>query len=294
MQPITQLPSPPARPKDAHKGTFGTVMVVGGSLWMPGAPALAARAALRSGAGLVKFAAEPVVLSSLLLLEASATGVPLPEAPANLDWLETADPQGRAVLAVGPGLGTEAVTVERVRALMAVSRPLVLDADGLNALAALLKAGADFPVSAAPRVLSPHPGEFARLAEAVGIEATPGRDPAARQRAAAALARRLSAVVLLKGAGTVVSDGERFYCNDTGNAALATAGSGDVLTGLIAGLMAQGLGAWEAAVLGAWLHGLAADHWAHRFGHAGLIARELADGIPGALEECRRLHRPGA
>ena len=285
------FPASPLRPPGAHKGTFGTVIVLGGCRTMFGAPALAARAALRAGCGLVKVASDPDTLPWILSLEPSATGIELPadadEAEAALD---RADPRRTAVLAVGPGWGAPPhgtldaaarARRELLPRLWAGPRRLVLDADGLNLLAALLP---DQPPAACPAaVLTPHPGEFARLADALGIQESP-TDPAERPAAAAALARRLGCVVLLKGRHSVIAaaDGAAAV-NPTGNPVLATAGTGDVLTGLVASLLAQGMGAFEAARLGAHLHGLAADRWRDVHGERGLLARELADGLAGVM-----------
>jgi len=285
---VDDLPSPPARPADAHKGTFGTVIVVGGNSTMIGAAALCAGAALRCGAGLVKIAAPRDVVPFALSIEPCATGIclDLRADPATcLDLLAEADPQHRAILAVGPGLGRSDAAGELVDLLVDGPRPIVLDADGLNLLA---RAESRIPqrrpeVDAdRPLVITPHPGEYARLAERLGIDGNP-TDPAQRPAAAAALAGACGAVVVLKGKGSVVSDGRRYRVNTTGNPALATAGSGDVLTGAIAALMAQGMSAWDAAVLGAHLHGLAADLWADRYGQVGLTARVLIDQLPEAF-----------
>jgi NAD(P)H-hydrate epimerase len=161
----------------------------------------------------------------------------------------------------------------------------VLDADGLNLLA---RTGRPRPRGDADIILTPHPGEFARLAKPLGITDSP-TDANTRPDAAAKLARAHQGIVLLKGRHTIVTDGERLYINQTGNPALSTAGSGDILTGLIAALLAQGAPAFDAAVLGAYLHGLAADRWAERHGRAGLRAPDLADELPDAFEQ----HRAG-
>ncbi|MEM6334646.1 MAG: NAD(P)H-hydrate dehydratase [Planctomycetota bacterium] len=268
----------PARPADGHKGTFGTVMVVGGSATMPGAAAMAARAAFRAGAGLVKVAAPAEVMGAVLMIEPSATGVAL----GGRGWsglveaLRGADRDGRAALAVGPGLGAGADEV--LPPLVNDGRAMVLDADGLNALAGsgrrLRRVG--------PTVLTPHPGEFGRLARAAGLRVDL-ESASGRREAASALAAAHEAVVVLKGAGTVVSDGREAWVNGTGNVAMAAAGSGDVLTGLIAALMAGGRGAWDSARLGVYVHGLAGDRWARDHGDRGLLARELADGLPAAF-----------
>ncbi|MEO0586607.1 MAG: NAD(P)H-hydrate dehydratase [Planctomycetota bacterium] len=266
----------PARPADGHKGTFGTVIVVGGSATMPGAAAMAARAAFRSGAGLVKVAAPRDVMGAVLAIEPSATGVLLEGAERLMDALRGADRDGRAALAVGPGLGGGADAV--LPPLLNDGRAMVLDADALNALAGsgrrLRRTG--------PTVLTPHPGEFGRLARAVHLRFDLESE-AGRRAAATDLAKAHEAVVVLKGAGTVVSDGRQAWVNGTGNVAMAAAGSGDVLTGLIAALLAGGMAAWDAARLGVYLHGVSGDGWAREHGDRGLLARELADGLPRAF-----------
>jgi len=202
-----------------------------------------------------------------------------------LDGLRSVDPGGRAVLAVGPGLGRAAEGM--LPGLINDGRAMVLDADGLNALAS---SGRRLRRRAAT-VMTPHPGEFARLAQAFGLQADP-TDEAQRPEATRRLAEAHGAVVVLKGQGTIVSDGHRCYRNGTGNAAMATAGTGDVLTGLTAALLAAGMGAYEAACLAVHLHGLAGDLWVTRRGDRGLLARELADLLPLAGHEFRKAPRP--
>jgi NAD(P)H-hydrate epimerase len=289
-QQITTLPPLPPRPADAHKGTFGTVIVVGGCLAMPGAPTLTATAALRSGAGLVKIATDRATLPLCLTQQSSCTGVPMgDDAGDACSAIENVDPKQNAVLAVGPGMGTTKDRESLVLRLLAGERAVVLDADGLNLLARAMasgRCGAADVASTKPRVLTPHPGEFRRLAEALKIDGDP-IDPASRVSAASQLAGALQAVVLLKGWRTIVADGQRYYMNTTGNPALATAGSGDVLTGLIAGLMAQGMSPFDAACLGSFIHGKAADLWAADHGTAGMLAVELAARIPDVLAALR-------
>ena len=279
---VDNLPAFPDRPDDAHKGTFGTVIVVGGSSTMIGAPALCARAALRSGVGLVKIATAPDVLPHALTIEPSATGILL-TGDDNV-WrqaIDRADPDNKAVLAVGPGMGLAAGGGRKVLSLLRGSRPVVLDADGLNLLA---RTGRPRPRSDAPLVLTPHPGEFTRLAQPLGITDAP-TDPDARPQAAAKLAQAHHAIVLLKGKHTVISDGKHVCINQTGNPALATAGSGDILTGLIASLIAQHMPAFDAARLAAHLHGQAADQWTQNHGPVGLRAQDLADLLPDILHQ---------
>ena len=279
----TFVPPAPDRPDDAHKGTFGTVVVVGGSPTMIGAPAMAATAALRAGAGLVKIMTHPSVLPYCLAIEPSATGI-YPDLRSVTDLLGLKED---LVLAIGPGMGAGSEEQSAVESLLSIGRPVVLDADGLNNLTAL---GERVGRATSGLVLTPHPGEYRRLAAASGLEFNP-TDDAQRPEAAAALAQRYGAVVVLKGRRTVVCDQVRRYVNPTGNPALATAGTGDVLTGLIAGLMAQGMSGFDAAVLGVYVHGLAADLWAARHGRAGLLAHELASLIPDALESHRKQSR---
>lgn len=277
---VQTLPDLPSRPDDAHKGTFGTVIVVGGSATMIGAPALCARAALRSGSGLVKIATTPDVLPYTLTIEPCATGVLLEgDAESWRSAIDSADPDSRAVLAVGPGMGLAPGGGRKVLSLLRGERPMVLDADGLTLFA---RTGRPRPHSHADLILTPHPGEFARLAKPLGITDSP-TDPATRPQAAAKLAQAHRGVVLLKGQHTVVTDGQKVFINQTGNPALATAGTGDVLTGLIASLIGQGLSAFDAAVLGAHLHGKAADQWAQHHGRSGLRAQDLADQLPRAF-----------
>lgn len=257
---------------------------------MIGAPAICAGAALRSGAGLVKLALAAELLPHALTIEPSATGVALPVAEETnaivsdprIAAIREADPHGRAVLAVGPGMGSAGVR-SLVMRLLAGKRVMVLDADGLNALA---RSGRQLSGDHSSLVLTPHPGEFERLAKPLGIALSP-TDPDTRPRAAAQLAKAHRAIVVLKGQHTVVSDGQRVFTNGTGNPALATAGSGDVLTGIAAALLAQNMAPFDAACLAVHVHGLAADRWAERHGVSGLKATDLANELPDAFNSLR-------
>ena len=284
---ITELPDAPDRPLDSHKGTYGTVVVIGGSMNMIGAPALCAMAAFRSGVGLCKIATHQNIIPFVLTLEPSATAIPLdPATDDAATILDAADPAKKAVLAIGPGLGRSPGHTATILSLLRGKRPIVLDADGLNALASTNEPR---PSPGAPLVMTPHPGEFDRLAGAVGISLS-STDPATRPQAAAALALAHKAVVVLKGTKTIVTDGWLYYVNETGNPALATAGSGDVLTGVIASLIAQKMPLFDAAVLAVHLHGYAADLWAQRHGPSGLTARDLTRRLPGAFHSHRILN----
>jgi len=274
----------PARPEAGHKGVFGHVLVAAGSRGMTGAAGLAARAAARAGAGLVTVAG-PAQLQELLAAQSkeamtvavSGSGDHLEAASADALLALAAE---RSTLVLGPGIGRAESTSTCARTVATRAEvPLVLDADGLFAFG-----DEPEPLAARPAatVLTPHPGEAARL---LGTDtASLGRD---RVSAARRLAERSGAVVVLKGAATVVADPEgRVRVNPTGGPLLATGGTGDVLAGVIGGLLAQGLPALEAATLGTFLHGAAADGLAGRLGDAGLLASELADALP---ETARRL-----
>lgn len=276
----------PARPDFGHKGTFGHVLVVAGSEGKTGAAALAARAALRGGAGLVTLAC-PASLNDILeplLLEAMTA--PLPDTPERGLAARAEDAllrlaHARSVVALGPGLGTSTETVSLVRSFVCrCERPLILDADGLNALGAEPELLRD---RGAPAVLTPHPGEAARLLGISAVEVNSDRIGHAR-----ALAARADAVVVLKGAPTVTAEPDgTVTVNTTGGPALAVGGTGDVLTGLIAALVAQGLSAARAGALGAFVHGCGGDRIAARQGSAGLLASDLADELPAAQREVR-------
>jgi len=284
---ITVLPKLPARRGDAHKGDFGRVLVVGGSRGMIGAPALAANAALRGGAGLVTVAVPETVQLAAAALCPCATSVPLacaadgtPAGDAVRQAMDAAE--GCDVLAVGPGMARGTVQRDIVRAAVEQTAPVVLDADGLNNLAEIDNWAA---LVRCPLVLTPHPGEFATLTGGAVAPIQSDREgvalAAARQWASAGTAL----VVALKGAGTVVTDGRRVYVNATGNPGMATGGSGDVLTGLSAALLAQGVEPFDAACLAVYVHGLAGDLAAEKLGEVSLIASDLLDFLPQAMKK---------
>lgn len=277
----------PPRPAGGHKGTFGHLLVVGGSPGKSGAVCLAAMGGLKSGAGLVT-AALPAGLNPAVEIKLTAAmSQPLPETsegalaasglPVLLDMAA-----GLQAVVLGPGLSTRAESVELARELMAkLARPLVVDADGLNALAGHL---GELAFASDQVVLTPHPGEAARLLNVDVPDILADRAGAARGLAADA-----GAVVALKGARTVIAapDGE-IWVSPTGNPLLASGGTGDVLSGLIGGLLAQGLPAAQAACAGVYVHGLAADLASKDFGLRGLAAEELLDYLPRAFKslEC--------
>ncbi|MDK2854889.1 MAG: ADP-dependent NAD(P)H-hydrate dehydratase / NAD(P)H-hydrate epimerase [Bacillota bacterium] len=273
----------PAWTPTTHKGERGRVFVVGGSPGLTGAACLAGEAALRAGAGLVTVGVPEGVhdIFEVKLTEVMTT--PLPEAEdGTLAASAAATILERAAqadaLAVGPGLGRGEELPSLLAELVRESQvPLVIDADGLNALAGQLGVLGE---AAAPLILTPHPGELARLTRSTPAEAQAHRLPLARD-----LAREWKAVVVLKGARTVIAapDGT-CYINPTGNPGLATGGTGDVLTGVIAALLAQGLEPVQAAAAGVFLHGLAGDLAAERVGgERGLVAGDVLSALPSAL-----------
>jgi NAD(P)H-hydrate epimerase len=281
MKERSVVPPLPVRRSEAHKGDFGHVLVLAGSARMTGAALLTSMAAGRAGAGLVTLGLpariHPLVAPALL----ETMSLPLPSTPSGafsrdavqpaLDFATNVD-----AIALGPGITTEDETVAfATRIGQRVRVPVVLDADGLNCLA---KVSASQRRSAAPRVLTPHPGEAARL-----LDRTTAKIQKDRRMSAEALARRYSSVVVLKGHGSVVTDGDRLYVNRTGNPGMATGGSGDVLTGIIAALLAQDMTAFDAAVLGVWLHGTAGDLAAREVGQHSLLARDLLAKIGDAF-----------
>lgn len=277
-----------ARPADAHKGHFGRIVVVGGSAGMIGAPALAANAALRGGAGLVQIAAPARVQPFIAILAPCATSVPLAcDEEGNL----SAEARDRLlevvgqcdIVAAGPGLGRgEAIATLIMALLEEGDRPMVIDADGLNALARVPRWWERARVQA---VLTPHPGEMKRLLTSAGLEAGLVEQ---RREAAERFASQTGQIVVLKGAGTVVTDGATTYINTTGNPGMATGGSGDVLTGLIAALMGQSLRPLEAAMLGVYLHGRAGDLGAAEKGQVSLTAWDLLEYLPEAIQQHQR------
>ena len=274
MQQITQVPKLAARRPDAHKGDFGKVCIVGGSIGMSGAVAIAGRAALRAGAGLVRVATPRSALPIVAAIEPSYTTIPLPEDEAGcisadaiglvLQLAEQND-----VMAFGPGVRVAPGVREILEALIGLEGlRLVIDADGLNCLAKSI----DWVESKkASLILTPHPGEMKRL----WTRLFRADMPSDRTEQAAAVAKKVGCTVVLKGAGTVVADGQRVYVNTTGNPGMATAGSGDVLTGVIAALAGQGLDDFDAAVLGVYVHGLAGDIAAEKTGQISLMTTDI-------------------
>lgn len=300
------LPALPTRDADGHKGTFGTVGVIGGQALAPrvmiGGPAFTALAALRAGAGLAVLGVPEPMMQHALTIAPSATGLALPvdangaiNPSAAAEVIDTSL-HSFSCLAIGPGFGAGEAQQQVIARLIARDdATMVLDADALNCLASMREFRHDLKAQA---VLTPHPGEFDRLARALGLEPldAASNDPEQRKIAAERLAQSLGVIVVLKGAGTIVSNGLESWRNPTGSAALATAGSGDVLTGIIAGLIAQfgttatrsdAMSLFDCARWGVYLHGLAADMWTAMHGSAGMLATDLIALIPDAIERVR-------
>jgi NAD(P)H-hydrate epimerase len=301
------LPRLPPRRADSHKGDFGRALLVGGSRGMAGAVALAGMAALRSGAGLVQLAVPDDCLPTVAAHEPSYMTAELPSDRAGRISVraiarirELAGPA--TAVACGPGLGrSRGLTLLAADLYDRLDRPMVLDADALNALAEAGLPWSEKSPSAksssarsssaksslpAPRVLTPHPGEFARLLGMSTADVQMRRGELAAQFAA-----RHGVVVVLKGHRTVISDGARTAVNTTGNPGMATGGSGDVLTGVITALVCQGLSAYDAARLGAHMHGLAGDLAAQELGQVSLLASDLLRFLPAAFQAVSKSHR---
>ncbi len=274
----------PERSKTGHKGKFGHLLLLAGSPGKTGAAALAGNAAVRSGCGLVTVATAAAVHDIVEVKLTEAMSCPLIDQDGLISL--QAQPQieqllaDRQALAIGPGLGQSAELVELIRFLVtSAAVPMVVDADGLNLLAGQLECLQGR--SDQPLILTPHPGEMARLTGLTVSEIEANRFEVAQNFAA-----EHKVVLLLKGARTIIAapDG-RVNINSTGNDGLASGGSGDVLTGLIGGLLAQGMDGFSAATLGAWLHGRAAEQLADRQGTAGMSASDLINQLPVAREE---------
>ncbi len=275
----------PDRPADAHKGTFGRVLMIGGAPGMPGAAVLATDAAAKAGAGLVTAAVSaevgPLVLSARP--EALLKILPTHDAVDSVSQMVLDIMTDNPVVLIGPGGGNETWLKAALEIVIDQADNLLIDADGLNMIAKHRPSMFDRLKRRAasgrpPAVLTPHPGEFSRLAPETGL--------ADRQSAARSLAAASGSVVVLKGASTVVAVPQGpTWINPTGHDGLARGGSGDVLAGLIAGLMAQGMSPQNAAVAGVYLHGVAADLAAVRSGHRAMLPTDVIDKLPDAFRQ---------
>ncbi len=285
----------PPRPRDSHKGTFGTVLAVAGSACYRGAALLAAEGALRTGAGIVTLASvEPVLATAVARLPECclcpcAAGAEGGISPESIPRIQR---QKATVLLLGPGLGGTAQSAGRAEETCTLVQKLlhgfagsaVLDADGLNAAAQLLAEGRVLPHPAGELILTPHPGEMARL---IGLSA--GEINADREEIARHYAEKWNAVVVLKGSHTVIASPDGRVCvNPTGNPGLARGGSGDVLAGMTAALLACRLPAYEAAACAVYLHGAAADRAAAKLGEYGMLPHDILPELGRMFAENRR------
>jgi len=273
----------PKRASDAHKGDAGRLVIIGGcvgDVTMVGAPALAASAAFRSGAGLVQMVVPRELQTAVAGLAPCATTRALPPGGEGLERI--VGDFGADAVAVGPGLGDSVSVDNLIRLLTDYPGPIVVDADGLNLLA--MTKPFDMPD---PRrvILTPHPGEMHRLLAGRDIKQHFENTPEQRISAAIAMVDAYGSTVALKGKGTVVTDGRRMYINETGNSGMATGGMGDVLTGIIAALLGQKMSPLEATILGVYLHGLAGDFSAEELGRVCMTATDVVNSLPEAFGE---------
>lgn len=266
------------RPREIHKGQCGRVLIAAGSPGMAGAAVLAARGALKSGAGLVKVAVPERLFDILQTAVPQATCMSISEeiSPRFLEEYKA--------VAIGPGMGVDEknyVLIKRI--LKEYDGPVVLDADGLNSFCRFDENLENIRKRKSPTILTPHPGEADRLLAALGESSVRALG---RIKAAELLAEKTGAVVLLKGAGTLVTfRGSATYINTTGNPGMATGGSGDVLTGVIAAIAAYGIDAFDAAKAGAFIHGMAGDIAAKRYGQWGMTSVEIEEALPEAFKK---------
>jgi len=265
------------RETDIHKGQCGRVLVVAGSYGMAGAAVLAARGALKSGAGLVTAAVPGELFNILQTAVPQATCMDVSE----LISLRSLDKYG--AIAVGPGIGVDEKNYLLIKDILKkYNKTVVLDADALNCICAFAQSPAVLQETDADIVLTPHEGEADRLLQALGL---PTVKQLGRRKAAELISEKTCAVVLLKGAATVVSYKEKgTYINTTGNPGMATGGSGDVLTGVIAAIAASGEDFLDAAKAGAFVHGLAGDIAAERQGQWGMTSVDIEEALPAAFK----------
>lgn len=267
----------PDRPVNSHKGDYGRILLFCGSRGYTGAAALAAMGALRSGAGLVYLAVPESIYEIEAVKLTEPVISPLPD--ENGTFAVTAGKQvlslldNKDVVLIGPGIGQSEGSYAVVRTVLeAFSGTVVLDADGINVMNAHKDILRD---RTSPTILTPHAGEFQRFGGILVEE---------RAASAAAMARNLGVIVLLKGHETVITDGKRCYRNPTGNPGMATGGSGDVLAGIITSLLGQGIPPLEAAACGAWLHGAAGDICAKEIGQYGMLPSDMLRVLPRLLK----------
>lgn len=274
------------RPRDSHKGMYGHVLVIGGSLGKAGAAGMAGMAALRAGAGLATVATAQSVLPTVAAFAPELMTEPLPETEAGTISLRAREYgrldgiiQGKTVLAIGPGISRQTETSELVRVLVKNSQlPMLLDADGLNAFE-----GRAQELTGRPVVITPHPGEMSRLAQLSTKQVQENRLQVARD-----FATRHGITTVLKGNRTLVAQADgKVWVNPTGNPGMASGGMGDILTGIVAGMLAQTTHSIAAVIAGVYLHGLAGDAACEQTGEQSLIATDLLAALPEAFRRVR-------
>ena len=278
----------PRRKPDTHKGDYGHIFILAGSLGLSGAAVLCANSAMRSGAGLVTLGVPEGVYSIIAkkaypevmvrpLAETKDKTLSLKAYPAIMSLIEKTD-----VLAIGPGLSRNPQTQKLIRRIISnIHKPMVIDADALNALSGNLEI---LRINPNLKILTPHPGEFSRLSGAPRVYIQKNRETLAKK-----FAYDYNIILVLKGHNTVVASPNKLYVNKTGNPGMATAGSGDVLTGIISALLGQGLNGFSAAKTGAYLHGLAGDLAAKEKTQAALIASDIIKNIPEGIKRLKTL-----
>lgn len=284
MKLIESLPELPTRRQDCHKGDNGKILIIAGSLGMTGAAYLCSMGALRAGAGLVYLA---VPKSQQPVLASKLTEVITYAMPETYDGTLALKAKERLIaltkdidiIVVGPGISRQTETIKLIQEFLLVcQKPLVIDADGLNAISDAKYITRMVKSVANSVILTPHSGEMARLINKSGAFVEHNR-----QKVAIETARKYGVIMALKGYKTVVTDGNRVYINNTGNPGMATAGSGDVLTGIIAGLLGQKMPDFQAVQLAVYLHGKAGDLAAKDLGQHSLIASDLLKYLPKAM-----------
>ena len=267
----------PDRDPEGHKGTFGKILLICGSLGYTGAAALSAMGALRSGAGLVYLAVPESIYAIEAVKLTEPVILPMPDsdgmlAPESVEKIRELLPKMDAVL-IGPGMGLgEGPLAVLKTVLLEAICPVVVDADGITMLAMhkdILRG------RSCPTILTPHAGEYARLMGSVGQD---------RTEAALRLAQDFGCTVLLKGKGTVITDGIRVYRNPTGNPGMAVGGSGDLLAGMITAFLGQKIPVLESAACAAWVHGASGDLCAEEFGHYAMLPTDMLQKLPRLLK----------
>ncbi len=277
MKQLTEIPQLPQRDSQSHKGTYGKVLIIGGSFSMTGAPSLVGKSALRTGSGLVRLAIPQSVLPIVAALEPCYTMVPLAEdqnGQISVQAIETVlnSINQNDVIAFGPGCGISDGVRFILEQILKLPIKLVIDADGLNNLSSIYNW---HDIKKASLILTPHPGEMKRIWKSVFRDKMPDD----RVKTACTYAAQTNSTVVLKGHQTVVADSQNYYINQTGNPGMASAGTGDVLTGMITSLWGQGVNAFDSAVAGVYHHGLAGDRAAKARTQASMIATDLIDNI---------------